>query len=452
MNKSSVERRVFPRISASFPVHITPEFLGETVDISETGLNFILESPLLLSKAQAKIELSPEKCIDTEFKVVWNKQLVKDGKFTYGACFIRLKERDISNLREAVIQCQLNTFIEDVREAEIKKSIQEFFVADVKRYITELIALTKIANIETTDEETLLTLKNINDAIVLNGDKIVRGIGVKALVKRIKQNFRLLIGPWAYKSLIMKRGFEKPRGYPGDYKMLEIIYDNKPFSTGFGRYFDLYFLNNPYAEAVRQRKDKTGELLLTSINSHSGPSLNILNLACGSCREIRDILSLYRIHYKGVISFSLVDHDEEALAFSKQELDIFKQNKIKFSYCKENILKFYDNKFHYEKIFGKQDLIYSIGLVDYFPDRILKEVIIFCLDLLASKGKLILTIKDKDKDPFAPLPPAWYCDWEFVPRNEQDIINLVKSLKSDISIRRDLDNSGKIVFVEITKN
>lgn len=416
MNKTIIEKRQFPRISAVLPIRITPEFLGETVDLSETGLRFVLEKPLLLSKAQAKIELSPEEIIETEFKVIWNKHLVQDGKFTYGACFIRLKEKDIEALRSTVIQSQLNTFIDDIPESDLKKAVRTYFVVEVKKYVSELNKLIKIADFNILDKEVLLSLKKINDDIVIAGEELVKKINSKVIIKKIKQSFRLLIGPWAYKSLIMKMGFEKPRGYPGDYRLLEIIYDNKPFSSGLGRYFDLYFLHNPYAEAVRQRKDKTAEILVEIINNHILPSIKILNLACGSCREIREILSYQKITYKGKINFGLVDHDEEAINFCKQSLKIFKQENVNFSYFQENILKFNDNKNHYEKIFGEQDLIYSIGLVDYFTDRILKEMVSFCLDLLKLKGRLILTIKDKDRDTFAPLPPGWFCDWEFVPR------------------------------------
>lgn len=452
MKKTDLVKRQFPRIDATLPMHISSEFLGETVDLSETGFKFILQKPLLLSKARAIIGLSEDESIETEFKVIWNKHLVQDGKFTYGACFIRLKETDIDSLRDAVIRNQLNNFINDVSDSELKQTIRQYFVKDIRKYISEVSRLSNIASLESLDKNIVENLKKINDDIVQSGEKIIQKIPLKNIRKRIKEAFRLLIGPWAYKSLIMKRGFEKPRGYPGDYKMLEIIYDKEPFSAGFGRYFDLYFLNNPYAEAVRKRKDRTAELLIDEINRYSAAKLNILNLTCGSCREIRDILSSNKFSYKGHINFGLVDHDEEALSFTKQALEIFRRDNIGFSYFKENILKLYDRKAHYEKIFGKQDLIYSIGLVDYFPDRMLKGMILFCLGLLSERGKLLLTIKDTDRDPFAPLPPGWYCDWEFVPRNEQGIVELIKGLKSDVSITTKLDESAKIVFIEIIKN
>ena len=35
--------------------------------------------------------------IETEFKVIWSKQLVQRKGFRYGVCFIRLKEKDKLN-------------------------------------------------------------------------------------------------------------------------------------------------------------------------------------------------------------------------------------------------------------------------------------------------------------------------------------------------------------------
>lgn len=446
------EKRHFPRINAEIPLQITPEFLGATVDLSETGFKFILQKPFLLSTAKAKIQVSNSESINTEFRLVWNKNLLREGKFTYGACFIRLKEKDLDILRQALIETQLNGFINSIDNPSTKESVKEYFLKDVKRYIAETNRLAADFDTKKIDKEASPSLKKISDEIVRKGEEIIKKISSKAIIKKIKISFRLLIGPWAYKSLIMKRGFDKPRGYPGDYRMLELIYDEKPISSGFGKHFDSYFLNNPYAEAVRRRKDKTAELLLKAINEHKGPTMNILNLASGSCREIKDMLSSQKLTYKGKLNFGLLDRDEEALSFSEQMLNVFKQDNVKFSYLKENILKLYGNNNHFQKLFGKQDLIYSIGLIDYFPDRMLKEMILFCLDLLTDDGKLILTIKDIDKDPFAPLPPGWFCDWEFVPRNEKDIINLLNSLKRNISIKNETDKSGKIVFLEITKS
>jgi len=38
-----MDKRLFPRITGSFPIKITPEFIGQAVSLSESGLGFVLD-------------------------------------------------------------------------------------------------------------------------------------------------------------------------------------------------------------------------------------------------------------------------------------------------------------------------------------------------------------------------------------------------------------------------
>ena len=40
-----LEKRLYPRITGSFPIKITPEFIDQTVNLSESRLEFVLEKP-----------------------------------------------------------------------------------------------------------------------------------------------------------------------------------------------------------------------------------------------------------------------------------------------------------------------------------------------------------------------------------------------------------------------
>jgi len=102
MKKAILEKRKFPRMVAELPVRITPEFFGKVLDLSENGLKLVLDRPLPLSRSQAKIEISPKETIEMEFKVIWDKRLVQQRKFTYGICFIRFKEKDLNVLKGAL--------------------------------------------------------------------------------------------------------------------------------------------------------------------------------------------------------------------------------------------------------------------------------------------------------------------------------------------------------------
>jgi len=99
MGKTITEKRTSPRAIITLPVRIIPDFIGETFDLSEMGVNFVLREPLLLSMNRVRIELSGEESLETEFKIVWEKCLAKENKFIYGTSFRRLKERDLEILR-----------------------------------------------------------------------------------------------------------------------------------------------------------------------------------------------------------------------------------------------------------------------------------------------------------------------------------------------------------------
>jgi len=331
------------------------------------------------------------------------------------------------------IEQNINQLIEEIKIPEVKQNVYDFFVNDVLNYID---GVNKIVTESSSKNEYSLELEKkletLNNQILLKGKKLEEEIKNNNIIEKVKDKFRELVGDFAYKGEIVKYAYEKPKGFPGDYKIIEIIYNNKQLSQGFGRYCDEYFLKSPYAVAVRYRKDKLKEILKDYILNSNLNEIKILNLACGSCREIRELLEI--LDTKKYIYFTLIDWDEEALGFSKDELLKFNKNNIVFNFVKEDILHLIKKDL---TNFQKQDFIYSIGLIDYLPDKILKRLIYVIFQLLNEKGKIVLTHKNREKT-FPPLAPDWFCDWKFVPRNKDEVINLfyscdIKNFKIDVT-------------------
>ncbi|MCM8762985.1 MAG: PilZ domain-containing protein [Candidatus Omnitrophica bacterium] len=449
MDKGITEKRQFPRVNVTFPIRITPEFLGETVDLSQGGLGFALEKPLLLSKVHAKIELSPEESIDTELKIIWNKRLIKEGRFTYGACFVRLGEKDLEMLGKVLIKLYADSTLDKFDDAKIKEKIWSFWNKDFKEYLDKLIKLSNaLDNREIDIEKGLKVVADISDIILRKGDELEVYLNDKIVTKKIKRVFRELCGPWVYRSKIVKHAFEKPRGYPGDYQLLEIIYDDKPISDYIGYCYDRYFLNNAYAVGVRNRKDKMRDILNNFINSSDDAVINILNVACGSCREIKELIIDKKLSSFKKINFNLVDQDEKALEFCKGFL---KDNQtFSYKFLPHNIREYIKDSNKYRAILGKQNLIYSICLADYLPDRVLINLLLFCYSLLVPQGKLIIAHKDIKR--YKPLAPDWACDWTFYPRDQEYLVRMINEsgIKGfDLKIERDF--SGVILFLTLTK-
>ena len=102
--RDEVEKRVFPRVSIDLPIKIFPSFWTRSIDLSESGLSFILEGPRLPSQGKAEIRLSSRQKIETEFKVIWLEQLAEKDKFKYGVAFMKLKEGGLELLRSVILE------------------------------------------------------------------------------------------------------------------------------------------------------------------------------------------------------------------------------------------------------------------------------------------------------------------------------------------------------------
>lgn len=262
--------------------------------------------------------------------------------------------------------------------------------------------------------------------------------------------FRKIVREFVYQGELVRRGYEKPKGFPSDYGIIEMVYDNYSPSKGVGYIYDKYLLNDDYILAIRNRKDVMKRELFTYINQNSNSKIDILNLASGSAREIRELFLKDNFSTNKKINFTLVDYDEDALKFSKNRLSKILGN-ISFRYIRENVLNFIRDYDEYIKILGKFDLIYSIGLVDYIPDLLLRELLKFCINLLNLNGELV--IAHKDIKTYKSLASDWFCDWTFYPRNKSDLITLINDALSnqDFNLKFMEEKSKHIFFSFIKK-
>lgn len=422
---------------------------AQTINLSEGGLALALDSKTDLS-SPLLVEFSL-KDVPMQFQgeVVWRK--VDNGKSYCGMRFTQKDEYQENILKRFLFtndEYILNQ-IKDLKakDKETSDNIKLFFIKDLKMFIEELIVLEQHIKNKTMSEDAIFEkLNKISDEIVKKGDNLERQIGIGMLTKKIRDAFRFFTGPWGLKSKILERAFTKPHGYRGDYMLMEMLYHNKPFSEGIGIYYDKYLQNNPYSIAVRGRRKKITELLRDNLQKINLPSINVLNLGCGSCPEIEDLFDSF--HPKNNFNFTCIDFDQAALDSSKERLKSLPEN-IKIKLQKENVVNLMKSQKE-AGILGEQHLVYSFGLADYLPYRVLKYFISTAFSLLLPEGKLIIAHKDIEK--YRPLAPEWFMDWVSEPRKVNDFIKLVEdSGIKDYSFNIEWEESNVIFFLVITK-
>jgi SAM-dependent methyltransferase len=269
--------------------------------------------------------------------------------------------------------------------------------------------------------------------------------------KAIRELFRKCIGKYSFQSKMIKRFYEKPRGYPGDYLMFEMIYDYRPISEGIGLYFDNYVLTHPLVKAAINRKDKMRKILFAIIRFNWVGKYEVLNVGCGSCRELRELFNNCQFIDTKRINFTLLDQDAEAISFVKKNIRPVSKN-INVKFIEKNILEMIGlvrDKRTSPQIKTK-DIIYSIGVADYFLENMLERFIYTCYRLLKPKGKLIVAFCSLHNPEYY-VSLRWFCEWIFFTRNAKQIENLIRNKVGANFIETIWEKSKQIFFTIITK-
>jgi SAM-dependent methyltransferase len=266
---------------------------------------------------------------------------------------------------------------------------------------------------------------------------------IESRILEMQEYLRDRIEPFFSQSWFMHRAVTKPRGYPGDYKILEAIYDGNPKTHGLGKALDLYFLQSDLARAVRGRKNKCREIIRDFVPHHTDGSMRILDIASGPCRE------LHGNGGNGLSPFKFVgiDNDEVALSYARNAVLKAGYDKNNFEFRKHNVLRLTSGEKNIDT-FGKFDLIYSVGLYDYLPDKILLRVLKGSSEMLNENGRYVVAFKDckrYDKNEY-----QWHVDWHFFPRTEEECRKIVTDSGMRI-VKTERDETGIIIFYTLER-
>ena len=148
-------------------------------------------------------------------------------------------------------------------------------------------------------------------------------------------------------------------------------------------------------------------------------NVRIMNLACGPCRDIQEMLSMKMLPDETVV-FDCYDHDERALTYAKELL----KSATNINFIKENVLRIVATK-HITSIIKKRyDVIYSTGLFDYLNSKMSVKLIANLKALLKMDGVLLVSnVRDKYSNPSSHYM-EWTGDWDLIYRDDDEFKDL----------------------------
>ncbi|HUG92584.1 MAG TPA: cyclic nucleotide-binding domain-containing protein [Planctomycetaceae bacterium] len=239
-----------------------------------------------------------------------------------------------------------------------------------------------------------------------------------ALQPDVAQFFRQELLPLVLLSRVCEQGYTKRRGYAGDFQVIDLLYGNQPAGVGhLGPLLDEYFLNIPVARAVRNRRALLVDVFLERLDASAEGRLNITSLACGPAREIFDFFERIDDPRKAV--FHCIDLDVQALSEVSRVAD---QRGLGQSIrlMQENLILLATGR--RPASLPPQDLMYSIGLIDYFQDKLVIRLLNWIHQTLRPGGQVVLG----NFDPRSPDRPFMdhLLEWPLIYRTPDDVRRL----------------------------
>ncbi len=228
--------------------------------------------------------------------------------------------------------------------------------------------------------------------------------------------------PYFTLSRLIDRSYVKPRGYAGDYLTIEMVYANEAGGDRrLGRYIDRWFLDIPASRAVKNRRQLLADIVSGVAAENAGTPVHVTSLASGPAREIFDVVSK---DCSLDLRATCVDIDAEALAYTWEMANRMAVNE-RFRFVQANVVKLALGRESIE--LRDQDLVYSVGLIDYLGDRLVVALLDWIHDRLHPGGSVIVGNFDI-ANPSKPFMDH-LLEWKLIHRTADNLVTLFQRSK-----------------------
>lgn len=266
-------------------------------------------------------------------------------------------------------------------------------------------------------DETVTRVRQGFTTLVHEMNTVVSGLDDEAQRARVGARLQAELLPYVLLSDMGERMYAKPRGYAGDYLTIAQLYADEPSGTGrLGPLIDRCLRDQAAGSAVRHRRPLLAEEIGQVLAARAGAPTRVTSLACGPAQELFDVFAT--LDEPSALQATCLDIDAEALAHVRARLDARLTPCVRLEQANLVYLALGRTRLD----LPPQHLMYSIGLIDYFNDRFVVNLLNFIHGCLAPGGQVIL-------GNFHPSNPTRVLmdevlDWPLIHRSEDDMHRL----------------------------
>lgn len=253
-------------------------------------------------------------------------------------------------------------------------------------------------------------------------------------IKSYQKEFQEILGEPFLEAEINKYIKLKPLGYPGDFVMMNYIYDYHEKLLGessLEMLINHYTTNIPISRSNILRKRYFKRRIAELLTKKDNPSA--VSIGCGSARELIELLEEGKVNKP--LRFVCVDFEQKALDHVKARIDQIdpkKRAKLEIVFLRADIRDLIKNGRLFSKI-SDHDLVYASGLLDYLGGAMAKKVISILFGIVKTGGELIV-VNAGLKDSYLRSYYEFLGEWVFFHRSQEEMLGWVRGLDKAQSI------------------
>jgi hypothetical protein len=283
------------------------------------------------------------------------------------------------------------------------------------------------------------------------GNDFARDFAKDRDLKEASKEFtELVLTPEFRLGAVADRSYAKPMGYPGDFMIMNQLYDwRRVGNTAYEMLMHRVGLET--AECIKTRMETARYYIGDVVRSRGvDRAARVLNVGCGSAREIQTLLDASRSTYP-LAEFTLIDQEEQALRYAHEHIYhhvLASSGRVGVQGLNLSFMDILREGGGIQEL-PSQDLIYSLGLFDYLTEKRATGLVRRLYDKLRPGGLMI--VGNMNETSFSTLWPLEYIlDWTLAYRDELQMLAWANGLPA-AEVWTDTEPTGRVRLLFIRK-
>lgn len=240
----------------------------------------------------------------------------------------------------------------------------------------------------------------------------------------------------------------KPRGYAGDFQMLEKICTGYLCEHPLGNAFDRFFQSQIAPQAVRNRTTLIADSIVRFVHQRTDAPTHVASIGSGPAIDIERALQQLTTAERHNVRVTLMDMDPAGLEHARDRLEpLLDESQLRC--VRENLFRMAERNRSSGRLESVDFLVCS-GLFDYLDDRAVVAMLAEFWRLLSPGGQLMVFN-------FAPGNTSrdymeWIGNWYLIYRDTDSMMDLARQARLDAdSVTVATEDTGADLYWQIRK-